>query len=47
VLEVNDLSSVNVNDLLTVLQPEALLERFAAKKKCKTGKTNEFLEIKG
>lgn len=47
VLETDDLSQVKVNDLLAVLQPEALLERFAAKKASKIGKTSEFLEIKG
>jgi len=36
-----------VNELLAVLQPDALLERFAAKKANKVGKTNEFIELKG
>ena len=38
VLETDDLSQVKVNDLLAVLQTEALLERFAAKKASKIGK---------
>ena len=41
------MSKVSVKQLLEVLQPEALLERFAAKKANKVGKTSDFLDIKG
>ena len=32
ILEVNELSSVSLGDLLSVLKPETLFERFAARK---------------
>jgi len=47
VLQKSDLSDCNVNELLSILQPESLLERFAAKKANKIGNNNEFLQIKG
>ena len=43
----NDLSRVPVKDLDKLLQPEALFERFAARKAHALGVNNEFLEIKG
>ena len=46
-LDVTDLSKVSVDRLFEALQPESLLERFAAKKANKVGKTADFLEIKG
>ena len=47
ILNVNDLSKVTVKDLHEVLQPDSLLERFAAKKANGVGATKDFLEIKG
>jgi hypothetical protein len=46
-LEVTDLSKVSVDRLFDALQPDSLLERFAAKKANKVGKTADFLEMKG
>ena len=46
-LDVTDLSKVSVDRLFDALQPESLLERFAAKKANKVGRTADFLEIKG
>jgi hypothetical protein len=42
-----DLSKQSVNELNEILEPDGLLERFAAKKANKVGKNNEFLSIKG
>lgn len=47
ILEVDDLKDVNVKDLHAVLQPDSLLERFAAKKAAGLGTMKDFLEIKG
>ena len=41
-----DLSKISADQLLKVLEPDSLLERFAAKKANKVGKNNEFLTIK-
>lgn len=47
ILGVDDLKDVNVKELHNVLQPDSLLERFAAKKAAGLGNTKDFLEIKG
>lgn len=41
-----DLSKQSADKLLSVLEPDSLLERFAAKKANKVGKNNDFLTIK-
>jgi hypothetical protein len=46
-LKENDLSKVSVKKLDQILQPEALLERFAARKANAISVNHEFLEIKG
>jgi len=47
-LGVEDLSiNTTVKDLFSVLQPDTLLERFAARKANKFAPTKDFLEIKG
>ena len=38
---------MKADQLLEVLEPEALLERFAAKKANKVGKNNDFISLKG
>jgi hypothetical protein len=38
---------VTLDELASVLRPEALFERFAARKANQVGATKEFLEVKG
>lgn len=45
--ESDELSAVTNDELLSVFDPESLLERFAAKKANKVGKNNDFLTLKG
>jgi hypothetical protein len=47
ILEVNDLSKVKVDQLMQVLKPESLFERFAARKANKVSAGKDFLDIKG
>ena len=47
ILEVNDLSKCKVDQLMQVLKPESLFERFAARKANKISAGKDFLEIKG
>lgn len=47
ILETNDISKVSVRQLDELLQPEALLERFAARKANAISQNKDFLEIKG
>ena len=42
-----DLAQYSANELHEILEPDGLLERFAAKKANKVGKNNEFISIKG
>ena len=46
-LGVDDLSKVSADQLLEILEPDSLLERFAAKKANKVGKNSDFVAIKG
>ena len=43
----NDLSKVRVDALMSVLKPESLFERFAARKANKIAAGKDFLDIKG
>ena len=45
--EGDDLSARTNDELLSVFDPDSLLERFAAKKANKVGKNNDFLALKG
>lgn len=47
ILETSNLSSVTLDELMDVLKPDSLFERFAARKANKVGATKEFMEIKG
>lgn len=47
ILGTNDLASVDVKDLYQALQPDSLLERFAARNANKLGPTKDFLSLKG
>jgi hypothetical protein len=47
VLDTKDLSSVDVKELHTALQPDSLLERFAARNANKIGTTKDFISLKG
>lgn len=47
VIGVPDLGQCNITELLAVLQPETLFERFAARKANKIGAGKDFLAIKG
>ena len=47
ILDTKDLSKVTVKDLHDALQPNSLLERFAAKKANGVSQNREFLELKG
>lgn len=47
VLETNDLAQYTLEDLISMLKPESLHERFAARKANQVGHNKEFLEIKG
>lgn len=42
-----DLKDVEANQLLEILQPDSLLERFAAKKANKVAVSKDFIDIKG
>ena len=46
-LGVEDLSQTSVKALYEALQPETLLERFAARRQNRFAPTKDFLEIKG
>ena len=46
-LGVNDISKVSMAEMLQVLQPDTLLERFAARQAGGMAKTKDFLELKG
>ena len=46
-MNVTDLTKVNVKDLYDALQPDSLLERFAAKKANGVAGNKDFLTIKG
>lgn len=47
ILETSNLSSVTLDELMDVLKPDSLFERFAARKANKVGASKEFMEIKG
>lgn len=47
ILEVDDLSKVEVPTLLNLLQPDSLLERFAAKKANNMVHTKDFVNLNG
>ena len=47
VLGVNSLENVTVKELHECLQPDSLLERFAAKKASGVSTNKDFLDIKG
>ena len=47
ILDVTDLAKTTVKDLYEALQPDSLLERFAAKKANGLSANKDFLEIKG
>jgi len=47
VIGVESLDKVDVSKLYEVLEPVALLERFAAKKASRVGRNNEFLALRG
>ena len=47
ILGTKDLASVDVKQLHAALQPESLLERFAARNANKIGPTKDFLSLKG
>lgn len=47
VLNINDLGEADINDLLNILQPDSLLERFAYRKRNAAGTNQEFLKLKG
>jgi len=47
VLECKSLSDLSIKDLMKVLEPDTLLERFAARKANQLGATKDFVEIKG
>jgi len=47
ILNLTDLSKATVKDLHEALQPDSLLERFAAKKANGISHNKDFLEIKG
>jgi len=46
-VEPGKLRTTNVKELVDVLEPETLLERFAAKKKAGVAATRDFVAIKG
>lgn len=46
-LNTDDLSQFGIAELKQILEPESLLERFAAKKAVTSGKTEDFLSLKG
>lgn len=48
ILKINDLSECDVAQLLEILQPDSLLERFAYRRKAgMTGNNKEFIKLKG
>lgn len=47
VLGVEDIKTVDLDTLMSVLQPDSLFERFAARKAAGMGTTKEFLDVKG
>ena len=47
VLGVDNLADVKAEQLYDVLEPEALLERFAAKKANRVSRNNDFITMKG
>jgi len=47
VLGVDNLAEVKAEQLYDVLEPEALLERFAAKKANRVSRNNDFITMKG
>jgi len=47
VLGVDSLADIDGSKLYEVLEPVALLERFAAKKATRVGRNNEFLALRG
>jgi len=48
ILKIQDLSEVGVDELLQVLQPDSLLERFAYRKRGgHAGSGREFVKLKG
>ena len=46
-VDVAKLRTTNVKDLVDVLEPDSLLERFAAKKKAGVAATRDFVSIQG
>jgi len=46
-LEKDDLKNVSMETLISLLDPDTLFERFAARKANQAGGTTEFLAIKG
>jgi len=47
-LKVTDVAQADINDLLHVLQPDSLLERFAYRKRAGVaGSNKEFIKLKG
>lgn len=46
-LEKPNLGDATLDELMEVLKPDSLFERFAARKANKVGATKEFMEIKG
>ena len=47
ILDCNDLTTASVKELHECLQPDSLLERFAAKKASGVSTNKDFLDIKG
>lgn len=47
VLDVEDLTKVSIKEMAVVLEPESLLERFAAKKASHVATKKDFVQIKG
>lgn len=47
ILKTNDLQKFNIKELVKVLEPDTLLERFAARKANQVGANKDFIEIKG
>ena len=41
------MKGTNIKALVDLLQPDSLLERFAARKQAGVGATRDFVEIKG
>lgn len=47
ILKVTDVAQADINELLQVLQPDSLLERFAYRKQANMGTNKEFIKLKG